>query len=194
MNYMIRVITFVIFFATTNVASAKDQTPETFVKNVAHSIISIVTSNTTSDAQKKASIKALINKSFDVPWMSKFVLGRNYKALSSTDQQEYKRLYLSYLVGNYFPILMKYDKDKFYIKHTNKVSKDSYDVDTIIDRSDKPTVSVKYHIKEFDSSFKAVDMIVEGISTIISQRSEFESIIQNDGIHGFMKKMKERYS
>ncbi len=194
MNYMNKLIVLIIFITTTNIALAQAQTPESFVTEVAQKIISIVTSQSTSKAQKKSSIKTLINHNFDVQWMSKFVLGRSYKALSSSDQQEYTKLYLNYLVGNYFPILIKYDNDQFHVKHANKVSKSSYDVDTVIDRVGKPAVSIKYHIKEFDSSFKAVDMVVEGISTIISQRSEFDSIIQNDGIHGFMKKMKEKYS
>lgn len=194
MHYMNKLIATIIFITTTNIVLAQEQKPESFVSGVAQKIINIVKSKSTNEAQKKSSIRSVINQNFDVPWMSKFVLGRNYKALSSADQQEYTKLYLNYLVGNYFPILIKYDNDKFYVKHANKVSKNSYDVDTVIERAGKQSVSIKYHIKEVDSSFKAVDMIVEGISTIISQRSEFDSIIQNDGIHGFMNKMKEKYN
>ena len=191
---MIRIITLIIVITTTNIALAQNNTPESFVNNVAQKIISIVKSQSSTDAQKKSAIKSLINKNFDVKWMSKFVLGRSYKALSIKDQQKYTKLYLNYLVGNYFPILKKYDNDKFSVTQVKKTSKNSYDIDTIINRVDKPTVSIKYHIKDYDSSLKVVDMIVEGISTIISQRSEFESIIQSHGIHGFMQEMKEKYS
>ena len=182
MNYMIKIITVIIVLTINNITLAQENTPQSFVNKVAQKIISIVTSPESTDIQKKSSIKSLINKNFDVRWMSKFVLGRNYKALSTKDQQEYTKLYLNYLVGNYFPILMKYDNDKFSVTHVKKISKNSYDVDTIINRVDKPTVSIKYHVKDFDSSFKAVDMIVEGISLLSAKQAELRKRIARSGV------------
>ena len=192
MTYMIRFFLLSALLITTNFSFANEKTVESFVNSVAHKIIKVVTSTSSSETQKRSEIKSIISNNFDIKWMSKFVLGRNYKALSPAKQKEYQKLYLNYLVGNYFPIMVKYDNDKFVINHINKASKTSYNVDTTIQRVDKPTVSIRYHIRD-KSSLKAVDMIVEGISTIISQRSEFDSIIQQEGLHGFMKKMEEMY-
>lgn len=193
MNYIIKFFVLLVFF--TQASFASDQAVSQFVNDVAHKVIAVVTSKTTSESQKKSAITTIITTDFDVNWMSRFVLGRNFRALSASQQQEYEALYLHYLVGIYFPILMQYDNDKFVIDHITKSSKTSYDVDTTIQRINKPSVSIRYHINEIsEGQFKTVDMVVEGISTIISQRSEFDSIIQQDGIAGFMQKMKEKYS
>ncbi|MBP9792239.1 MAG: ABC transporter substrate-binding protein [Rickettsiales bacterium] len=194
MNRTIKSFACVILMLIANSSLASTKDVEQFINTVAQNVIKTVTNKATSEQQKKAEIKSIIATNFDTDWMSNFVLGRNYKALSAEQQQTYKKLYLNYLVGNYFPILMKYDNDKFTINQINKASNTNYNVDTTIQRLNKPSVSIKYYIKETDSSLKALDMIVEGISTIISQRSEFDSIIQQDGLDGFMQKMIKKYS
>lgn len=194
MNYLIKIIAFTALFITTNVSLASEKDAEQFVNSVASSIITIVTSKSSTESQKKSQITNIISTNFDISWMSKFVLGRNYKALSDSEKTEYEKLYLNYLVGNYFPILIKYDNDKFAINQSSKSSKTVYNIDTTIKRVDKPSVNINYRIKEVPPSLKAIDMIVEGISTIGSQRDEFNSTIQQDGLQGFMTKMKEKYS
>jgi phospholipid transport system substrate-binding protein len=194
MTYTIRLFALLAFIFTTNISLASDKDVENFINSVAQKIISTATSKSSSELQKKSEIKVIIAQNFDTQWMAQFVLGRNYKALSETQQQEYTKYYLNYLLGNYFPILMKYDNNKFIINQIIKSSATGYNVDTTIQRIGKSSVSIRYQLKDENGSLKAIDMIVEGISTIISQRSEFDSIIQDSGLDGFMQKMKEKYN
>ncbi len=178
----------------TKLTIAQDEPVANFVNSVANQAISIVAANNSTTLKKEA-VKNLLTTNFDVAWMAKFVLGRNYNELSPAEQSEYTKLYTQYLVSNYFPILMKYNDQKFKIINVVKTSQNSYDVSTQITQDSHPAISLKYHVNQdpTTNSFKAVDMVVEGVSTIISQRSEFNSIIQQNGVKGLLTQMRQKY-
>src|SRR5262249_38778330 len=92
---------------------------------------------------------------------------------------------------NYFPILSKYDKDDSYeITRIQQLDNQDYDIKIKLHtkKAEEP-VSLKYRAKAFDNSFKFLDMVVEGVSTLSSQRAEFSSIVQRSGVDGLFKRL-----
>jgi phospholipid transport system substrate-binding protein len=179
-----------IFLSNTSIASTQDV--ENFVDKVADRIIKIVTNKNSSEKTKSSQILKMINDEFDVKWMSRFTLGRSYRKLSDSQQESYIDLYTQYLCNNYSPILMKYSDESYKISKVMKTGSKDYDVDvSILRKGGAPAIALRYHVKEVSpDSYKAVDMVVEGISTILSQRSEFSYIVQEKGIDGLLEDLR----
>jgi phospholipid transport system substrate-binding protein len=165
-----------------------------FVDGVAQNIIQVVSNKKNSVSKVDSEILGIIKSSFDIEWMAKYTMGKNYKSLTEAQWREYKGLYQHYLLIVYSPILRKYDGQSYKITRvTSSTSRPSeYDCDvTIISPDNKPPISLRYHIKEVsEGRYLAMDMVVENISTIFSQRSEFSSIVQTKGIDGLFVEMR----
>lgn len=182
-------------FAYGNLTFAHEQEVLNFSTNIADNIISIVNNKKSSEGAKKQQILSIIKKDFDVTWMSRFALGKSYRELSQNQKEKYTELYTHYLLANYFPILMKYEDESYKVTKINKANNNGYDVDIQVDRKNAQPILIRYHIKKSkDAKYKVVDMVVEGVSTILSQRSEFSHILQNSGIDGLMQTLQHKSS
>ena len=97
-------------------------------------------------------------------------------------------------MDNYFPILMKYDGDDSYeVLKIRQVDKKDYDVKIkLVTKKAENPVIIKYRVRYANSKYKCLDMVVEGISTLISQRAEFTSVIQQSGLNAFLKKLEKQ--
>lgn len=189
---MRRFLMVITLFLVTCTATADDAKIRAFVDNVAHSIIATVSNKQNSVDKVNASILSIIQNNFDVAWMSRFALGKNYKVLSDQQVQEYVKLYEHYLLASYSPILRKYNGQFYNITKIAQSGAQDYDVDIkIMGRDGSKPVSIKYHIKEMPTGeYRAMDMVVEGVSTISTQRSEFSDTIQTKGVDGLFSDLR----
>lgn len=56
----------------------------------------------------------------------------------------------------------------------------------------KPPASVDYAMRKSAAGWKIVDITAEGISLVLTYRSEFEQIIQQSGVDGLIKRLVEK--
>ena len=173
---------------------AEAENVKKFTDKVAQELIVNMRDPNVSETEKRAKVKAIINENFDVMWMSKFALGINYRKLSSAQKAKYESLYSNYLLNNYFPILMRYDSDDSYeILKIQQVDPKDYDVKLkLITKKAENPIMLKYRIRYTGQNYKCLDMVVEGISTLISQRAEFTSVIQKSGISSFLNTLEKQ--
>jgi phospholipid transport system substrate-binding protein len=176
------------------ISFAQEVDVKKFVDQVAQSLINTMKNASTSLESKRSQVKQVIEKNFDVAWMSRFAMGVNYKKLSDAQKERYASLYLNYLLNNYFPILMKYDSDDSYeILKINKVDEKDHDVGIkLLTKKSENPIMLQYRVRFVDGAYKCLDMSVEGVSTLLSQRAEFVSVIQQSGIDAFLKQLESQ--
>jgi len=182
----------VFLFVIPSAVNADEAKIDKFINDSAHEIISIVTNTSLTDEKKSKKLGNVINERFDTIWMSKFVLGREYRSLSQIQQSQYLSLYQKYLQNTYFPILMRYNNQDYTITRITKTGKNLYAIDVTIERSaSTPKLNLTYTLRDDDSKYVLLDMAVEGVSTVFTQKSEFSSVLQNYGVDGLFKRLKE---
>ena len=59
-------------------------------------------------------------------------------------------------------------------------------------KSGAPPVPVEYAMKKTPEGWKIYDIAVEGVSLILTYRSEFEQITRTSGIEGLLKRLAEK--
>ena len=80
------------------------------------------------------------------------------------------------------------------VNYENEKNPKIFIVHTILERQDAPVIKVDWRIGKKKDRFVILDIIIEGISLAITQRSEFVSVIdQNEGsIDQLISLLKER--
>jgi phospholipid transport system substrate-binding protein len=58
----------------------------------------------------------------------------------------------------------------------------------------KPPTPVEYSMKKGPEGWKIYDIAVEGVSLVLTYRSEFENITRTSGVDGLIKRLQEKRS
>ncbi len=172
-------------------AGAPSHDPAKFVKWLGDEAIAILTTPNTIAEERKERYRDLLDRGFAVDIIARFVLGRHWRAATREQREEYRRLFREFVLDTYAERLDGYAGQTFEILEALPLG----DVDTIvrteIRQPDGPPIRVDYRVRQRREAFKVIDVQVEGISLITTQRSEFNSIIARDGIDGLLELLRE---
>ena len=125
------------------------------------------------------------------------VLGKHLD-MKKTDREtliEYIRVFRQYLVTSYADALSYYDDQEVVFAPAEEFDGDkNVTVRALIRDGDRPDIKVAFKVRKSGKAdeWKAYDMVAEGISMLNSKRSEFESILRQDGIDAVIALMRDK--
>ncbi len=132
--------------------------------------------------EKKANeFKLLLNDSFDMDTIGRFALGRYWKQLTPAQQKEYLSLFNKMIVNVYSKRFSDYNGQKLVVKSARQDGARDVLVTSFIIPQDGPQVQVDWRVRYKDNRYRIVDVIVEGVSMSLTQRSDFSAVIQQGG-------------
>lgn len=154
---------------------------EKFIGDMATRGLKFLSDPNMNQDQKTSSFRNLLNDSFDLETIGRFVLGRYWKTSSEQQRQEYIGLFRKMVVEVYAKRFGDYKGQKF----ETRGSRADGDKDTIVTSyiipGNGPEVQVDWRVRYKNGQYKIVDVIVEGVSMSVTQRSDFAAVIQRGG-------------
>jgi phospholipid transport system substrate-binding protein len=153
-----------------------------------------VLSNKVPRAERLARFRELYQQNFDGPGIARFVLGRYWRSASEQEQQEYLKLFQDYVVFVYGTRLSDFNGERFKVRGSRTDESGTIvSTDIISPKGDAP-IKVDWRLITDHGAFKINDVIIEGISMLVTQRSEFASVIQRHGgqVGELLAMMRER--
>ncbi len=167
---------------TASLASDGVQDAQAFIVGLADQAIAALTPPGISRGERETRARVLLNDNFAVPTIGQFVLGRYWRTATPEERKEYLALFEELIVVTYVDRFSRYSGER--LKVTRTVS-DNDSGDTIvyseISRPAGQPIEVGWRVRKYASAFKIVDVYVEGVSMGQTQRSEFSSVIRNNG-------------
>ncbi|OFW70553.1 MAG: hypothetical protein A2977_04010 [Alphaproteobacteria bacterium RIFCSPLOWO2_01_FULL_45_8] len=184
---------------TTNVpagglSSEKDgKSAEKFIQDLGDKGIKTLTGKELGEAERRRRFEALFVVAFDYDRIGKFVLGRFRRQISETDMKEYMDLFKNMVVRVYAARFGEYNQEKFHVSSNRVIDKEGKTivVSSKIVRPNDSKIAIAWHMyKDTAGSFKIFDVVVEGVSMALTQRSEFSAILQQGGIKKLIEELK----
>ena len=169
--------------------------PGSYVMEMTTNAINTLTDKSISQNEKESQFGKLFDKNFDIPSISRFVLGKYWKQASLDQKKNFIKTFRNYVVKTYSSRFNEYSGEKLkLVNYENEKNPKIFLVHTILERQDAPVIKVDWRIGKKKDRFVILDIIIEGISLAITQRSEFVSVIdQNEGsIDQLISLLKER--
>ena len=176
-------IAFVAIFASPAFAAPVDDASK-FVETIGNSAVATLTSKTLSKEDKRIKIEKLFHENVDIPWIGKFVLGRFWKQATDDQKSRYLQQYGGFITNHYASRFSDYSSGSFKITGTKDDGNNEFTISMQIQSGESGgnPVLVDYKIRKTDKNFRIFDIIVEGVSMITTQRSEFASVLSNNGM------------
>ena len=164
-------------------AQAASQDPAfTFVKQTTDRGLSFLANPNLGDAQKKSEFRSLLNSSFDLETIGRFALGKFWNTATPAERAEYMGLFRKMVVDTYSNRFTEYKGQTLEVLSSRKVGNDYLVASIMKDpKGSAPDVKIDWRVRNKGAGFKIVDVIVEGVSMSVTQRSDFASVIQGGG-------------
>jgi len=162
--------------------AARAQSPETqasaFVKDTGDKLVAVVNGPGTPQ-QKRPRLTKIIDSTVDVDGIAKFCLGRFWRQATPAQQQRYTEIFHQVLMVNITSKLGEYKGVTFQM-HRAAPDGENVSVDTTVNRPNNPPTDVRWMISNPASNPRIIDVIAEGTSLRLTQRSDYESYLAHN--------------
>ena len=184
-----------LFFVVPTVINSDEILSESkvFVEKLGQEVVEKVSNSSISDATRHENFKRLCLSTFDNYYISRFVLGRYWKTLDKNLQKQFVRSFNKYIVATYAP---KFKGWEGTFKATDSLLENNYyNVKMDIVNKDGPTLKMMWKMYlNNNGEFKILDVNIDGVSMLVTQRAEFLSVIKNNpnGVKGLITAMEKK--
>ena len=143
----------------------------------------------------------LLESKTDVALLSRLVLGRHWRRLTAAQQASYEQLFGEVVLRNLARRLDRYASgtegplaQHFRITVSLPAGKDDILVRSQVAPPTGDTVSVDWRLRMQGDRPVIIDLIIEGVSLLVSQRSEFAAVIERSDMDGLLAELRARAS
>jgi phospholipid transport system substrate-binding protein len=168
-----------LFAAPGTRAFAQTSGADAFVKTFATDLVAIVNGPEPA-AQKKAALGPVIDRDVDVSGVARFCLGRFWATATPAQRSDYTTLFGRVLLNQISGHLGDYRGVSYTLTGDTPQGSNTL-VGTTITRPNQPPINVQWVVDGSSPTPKIVDVIAEGTSMRITQRSDYGSYLSQHG-------------
>lgn len=175
-------------------ASASNDAAAAFVQQMGDKALTSLTAKDLALAERETRVRGLLNSNFDVSTIGKFALGTHWKTATDAQKSEYMKLFEDMIVKTYAQRFSEYSGQSFKVGNSIPASARDTIVNSQIVQVGGPPVNVQWRVRNNSGNMKVIDVIVEGVSMSVTQRSDFAAVIQSGGgkVDALLKSLRER--
>lgn len=145
-------------------------------------------------AGRRQKLAPAVTAAFDLPLMTRLVVGLQWPSLSSGDQQQLVAAFTEFSVATYASQFDDYSGERFEVDpKTIPAPGSDVIVDTKLIQSSGDPVVLNYLLRQEQGDWRVIDVFLSGtISQLAARRSEFSAILRDQGASGLIAVLKEK--
>ncbi len=136
-----------------------------------------------SDDEQERRFRGLIGEGFDIPAIGRFVLGRYWRRASEAERAAFLVTFEDLIVHRFLPLFAEYSGEKISVgvARPYKNNLNFINVSSKLLRDEGEPVHIDWRIRRRDDGYRIVDIVAEGISIAVTLRSEYTSVLKQNG-------------
>jgi phospholipid transport system substrate-binding protein len=168
--------------------------PAIFVREFSAQAIGVLADRNLSGERREQAFRELLTAGFDVKAISRFVLGRYWRKTTEAEREEFMGLFEDLIVATYSRRFADYSGQTLEVAAIREENEKRAAVSSRILRQGGEPIQIDWRLRRRGDSWRIVDIVVEGMSMVLSQRSEYAAVIKSDGgkIHGLLAKLRAK--
>jgi phospholipid transport system substrate-binding protein len=141
---------------------------------------------TLGESGRYARLAPAVDRTFDIPTMTRLAIGPAWGTLSPAQQQQLLGAFAHYIAATYADRFDTYSGEQLQVTGERPNGAEVM-VQTKIAKSNGETTRLDYLMRQGQGSWQISDVYLDGtISQLAVHRSEFHSILQRDGVDGLV--------
>jgi phospholipid transport system substrate-binding protein len=167
-------------------------TAEAFIRDAADRTLAILNAPGADDAQRLAGMNELLFQLADVPLIARLVLGRHWRAASEPQRTAYLDAFRVYAVDSLAYRFARLGGGVSY-RLLGRCVADGSDalvpIEVTLPNRPDP-VRIEWRVRATDGAYRLIDVAVEGVSLVVSNRSEFDSVVNRQGLDALIAQIR----
>ena len=168
-------------FAGTDAPQAKK-----LIEDLTKQALAVLKTEKGNFAQREAKFRTILTNYFAMQSISRTVAGKHWQDMSPKQQAEFQKLFSEWVLKTYSRRFGGYEGEDIAVGDASAIGRDSILVQTKVtgpSRDNKVDWRVRQDGREQN---KIVDVSVDGVSMLVTQKSEIASIVKSKGVDGML--------
>ena len=169
--------------AASGASAAQQDDPGAFLKALSEAAIEQLGETGVDPEERQQRFTRLLEANFDMPAISRFVLGVHARKASEAERAEFLEVFKEVLSQRFLPYFHDQQGEAFAvdgIKPDPTNPKLTMILSKIVIAGDK-TLPVAWRVRKSGDSYKIFDVVAEGVSLAITFRSEYAAVLKRSG-------------
>ena len=163
-------------FSTPSMAAGD---PALLIQTVADQVIQIVKQAKGPD--REAAIQNILTSNFDMTYMGRAALGTHWDGTTEPERERYLKAVVSAEAHAYSDRFGQYAGQTLSVGRVSQRPNGVSVVDSKLNQSEGQPISLQWEVRDTGQGVRITDVKVEGVSMVMTRRSDFNSYIQNHG-------------
>lgn len=163
-----------------------------FIHATGQELVGVINGPGSAEAKSMA-MERIVDRRVDVDGIAKFCLGRFWRVATPAERAQYERLFHRVLVLNVTAKIGDYSGVAFTVGRAVP-REEGVMVATTVDRPGQAPAEVDWLVKMIGGQPKIIDVVAEGTSLRVTQRSDYASFIthHNDSVAALITALREQ--
>lgn len=167
--------------------SAAQESPSQVVQTAADGLLKALDANRQAYRNDPTKVQALVDQyilpHIDTQFAAQLVLGKYWRTATPQQRQRFINAFYHSMLNNYGAAIVEFTANTLKVYPTRAGSADQNPVvRTEMSRSSGAPVSVNYYMHMTPQGWKAWDVVIDGVSYVMSYRQDFGARISQQGI------------
>jgi phospholipid transport system substrate-binding protein len=161
-------------------ARAADGPAATLIEQTATKVINVIKTKP-AGPERQAAIQQVLEADFDLNYMGRSALGTHWAQATPDEQQRFLKAAMSAEAHAYSERFGQYGGQTLTVSRVADRGNGVSVVDTKLNQSNGQPIAIQWEVRNEGSGPRITDVKIEGVSMVMTRRSDFNSYIQNHG-------------
>ena len=181
---------------TTAVAQGASEQPSQVIDDAANGLLKALNANRAEYRKDPAKVQALVDQYIlphvDTQFAAQLVLGRYWRTATPQQRERFINAFYHSMLNNYGAAIVEFTSNTLKV-FPSRIGAGSQNatVRTEMTRTSGPPVNVNYYMHMTPQGWKAWDVVIDGVSYVMSYRQDFGSQIAQQGIDSVINKLEQ---
>jgi phospholipid transport system substrate-binding protein len=179
------------------VFAAEEKSPEALVKQVTAEVLDALKSDkqlASGDRQRVLQLaEEKVLPHIDFEEATRLAVGRSWAQATPEQKKKLTSEFRKMLVRVYSNAIQPYEGQTIQVAPVRMKAGDTEaTVHNTFVRSGGKGVGFDYSMRKTEQGWKIYDIVVEGVSLVLTYRSEFDSVVRQEGVDGLIKRLAQK--
>ena len=157
--------------------------PSSLINQLVTQAINVIVDKNSTEDVREQKFRSLLQTGFDIPRISRFVLGRYWNVANDDQRKEFSQLFEDWIVRTYSARFREYSGEKIQVVGTRSEGPTTtVVVSQFVSPNGAPPARVEWVVRKMgNDDYAIVDVSVEGVSMALTQRDEIAAVADRNG-------------
>ena len=179
--YLCCIAVFLLFSLAVASSARAETDPASFVRGLAEEATAVVADDSLSRSERRTAMARMLEDYFDLDGIGRVALGQHWRRASPEEQRDYREIFKAYLLATYGRRLENYAGETLAVGRVVGDGANGVSVSSRLNRPQAAAISIAWRLRRDGGTWRVVDLVVEGVSMVMTHRSEFDAVVRQGG-------------